>query len=275
MLQIEPRYTSISKLHNGNMNNYLYRLDLPTQISHLSIEKALGLTQCAIMPKTGCVEAILEAGISKQFKFEDLDFEEALQAMQDDDLNFDLRNEMGEEDYAKYFPLDEIRRRHEEVLFRLVNESEIQFIDHCGIMPSTSVLYAYNIDISVVKLSFQDFIKFANTLKIGVFYLENTYTEPESSDVKNKDSLSMPMPIAVSIAVPVQRSAVQDIAILAELKRLGVNPLEIPENPPGRPGVKAVVRISLKSNKFFYGNTIFDKAWLRLKNAGDIVIIEK
>jgi hypothetical protein len=73
-------------------------------------------------------------------------------------------------------------------------------------------------------------------------------------------------------AKPVQRSAAQDAAILATLKAMGVDPLAVPKNPPGKPGTKAKVRTALEGDALFTGATVFDKAWGRLSTRGEIVI---
>lgn len=150
------------------MQNYIYRLELPTQIPLLSIDVALGLLQCAIRPKPRCVESILERGKLEPCQFENMSEDEELQAMQDDDDDNTNRKEMTIGQYAEKFPENETRRRLEEVLFRLFNEGSIQLIDHCGILPSETVVHAYDIDICAVKLSFLDFVKYANAVKVGV-----------------------------------------------------------------------------------------------------------
>ena len=73
-------------------------------------------------------------------------------------------------------------------------------------------------------------------------------------------------------AKPVQRSAAQDAAILAMLQTMGIDPLAVPKNSPGKPGTKAEVRTALDSNPLFTGTTVFDKAWERLTSRGEIVI---
>lgn len=71
---------------------------------------------------------------------------------------------------------------------------------------------------------------------------------------------------------PVQRTAAQDYAILSEIKRQGFNPLALPKNPDGKPGVKAAIRTALLKQPLFTGSTVFDKAWERLAARADIVI---
>ncbi len=73
-------------------------------------------------------------------------------------------------------------------------------------------------------------------------------------------------------AKPLQRSAAQDAAILAAIHRVGFNPLSLPVNPSGKPGVKAVIREALAgvNNLFPRKGRVFDKAWERLRQQGDI-----
>jgi phosphoglycerate-specific signal transduction histidine kinase len=69
----------------------------------------------------------------------------------------------------------------------------------------------------------------------------------------------------------------QEKAIIEEIKRLGHNPLELPINKSGHPGVKAEVRNALQASQLFKGNstgeksTVFNKAWERLRYTKDIV----
>lgn len=71
---------------------------------------------------------------------------------------------------------------------------------------------------------------------------------------------------------PVQRATAQDEAILQTIRQRGYNPLELPVAPAGRSGVKAEVRTALvgQNNLFPAKGKVFDKAWQRLRDAGDI-----
>jgi hypothetical protein len=71
---------------------------------------------------------------------------------------------------------------------------------------------------------------------------------------------------------PIQRGQAQDAAILETIKKMGHDPFQLPKNPAGKPGVKADVRKTLKDNPLFAGSKVFDKAWERLSQVGDIVI---
>lgn len=72
---------------------------------------------------------------------------------------------------------------------------------------------------------------------------------------------------------PVQRSAAQDSQILAVIRKAGHDPLGLPVNEPGKPGVKAKTRAALSgtSQLFPKQSKVFDKAWERLRQNGDIV----
>lgn len=57
----------------------------------------------------------------------------------------------------------------------------------------------------------------------------------------------------------------QEVAILAEIKKLGFDPMALPKNPPGKAGIKAAVRKALEKSPLFKGSTVFKKAWGRLR----------
>ncbi|MCX7258573.1 MAG: hypothetical protein NTZ64_18155 [Polaromonas sp.] len=71
---------------------------------------------------------------------------------------------------------------------------------------------------------------------------------------------------------PLQRTSAQDNAIICEIQKQGYDPLALPKNPKGKPGVKAIIRAALSDNELFVGSTIFNKAWERLAASADIVI---
>lgn len=81
-----------------------------------------------------------------------------------------------------------------------------------------------------------------------------------------------PAPVVPLDVGPVQRSASQDAAILHQIVILGYDPMALPQNKQGKPGVKRAVRDALRENQQFVGVTVFDKAWERLSARGDIVI---
>lgn len=64
-------------------------------------------------------------------------------------------------------------------------------------------------------------------------------------------------------AKPLQRFLAQEMEVLAAIKRAGLDPLTLPKNKPGKPGVKAATREGLRGDILFVGTT-FDKTWARL-----------
>jgi hypothetical protein len=70
--------------------------------------------------------------------------------------------------------------------------------------------------------------------------------------------------------VPVQRMRAQEFAILAEMTRMGLEPLNLPPNPKGKPGIKAKIRAALGREGMWAGTTVFDRAWERLSKNGQI-----
>lgn len=70
---------------------------------------------------------------------------------------------------------------------------------------------------------------------------------------------------------PVQRFAAQDAAVLEAIREHGHDPLGLPPNEPGKPGVKAAMRQALTGTPLFPKNsTVFDKAWDRLRASKEI-----
>jgi hypothetical protein len=73
-------------------------------------------------------------------------------------------------------------------------------------------------------------------------------------------------------ATPLQRGTAQDAAILSEVRQQGHNPVQLPKNQPGKPGVKAAIREALVGvNPVFpREGTQFDHAWERLRNRREL-----
>ena len=84
------------------------------------------------------------------------------------------------------------------------------------------------------------------------------------------DTLPSVVPVEAVPARPLQRTAAQDSAILAAIKKAGYNPLALPMNKPGKPGIKAAIRETLNGDPLFVGANVFDKAWERLRKARDV-----
>lgn len=62
----------------------------------------------------------------------------------------------------------------------------------------------------------------------------------------------------------------QEEAIVAEIKRLGYNPHEYPASKPNSKGVKAEVWVTLEGTEAFHTRGVFEKAWQRARDNGDI-----
>jgi hypothetical protein len=62
----------------------------------------------------------------------------------------------------------------------------------------------------------------------------------------------------------------QEEAILETLKYLNFNPMALPPNTPGLPGVKAACKKALLKSPLFSGRTVFDRAWERMRGFSDI-----
>ena len=69
---------------------------------------------------------------------------------------------------------------------------------------------------------------------------------------------------------PLQRQQAQDQAIMRLIRKEGHDPLQLPKNEPGKPGIKATVRKALQGDLLFTGATVFEKAWERLRNGKEI-----
>lgn len=69
---------------------------------------------------------------------------------------------------------------------------------------------------------------------------------------------------------PVQRQHAQEQAIMRLIRDEGHDPLKLPKNEPGKPGIKANVRKALQFDPIFTGATVFEKAWERLRNGKEI-----
>jgi hypothetical protein len=65
----------------------------------------------------------------------------------------------------------------------------------------------------------------------------------------------------------------QEEAILDEIRRQGFDPMALPRQPPGKPGLKAAVHEALRKSPLFEGKTTFRKAWESLRRYR--LIVEK
>lgn len=70
---------------------------------------------------------------------------------------------------------------------------------------------------------------------------------------------------------PVQTGRAQEVAILDAIKAFGLDPLSLPKNSPGRPGIKRRIRGELQGSPLFKNREkAFDKAWERLRSDGEV-----
>lgn len=116
---------------------------------------------------------------------------------------------------------------------------------------------------------------------IGVLEMEMETSEAEADAARQKWLEAMVRELLEPGAVaskcetavhPIQRRAAQDAVILKVIKNMGLDPLRLPRNEAGKPGVKAKVRETVEKNMLFTGSTVFKRAWERLTANRDIVI---
>jgi hypothetical protein len=84
------------------------------------------------------------------------------------------------------------------------------------------------------------------------------------------DALSEPPAGPAGATKPVQRWAAQESEILRVLRELQFKPSALTKPEAGKPGPKAAARKALGSAGMWAGDKVFDKAWERLRKAGDI-----
>lgn len=73
---------------------------------------------------------------------------------------------------------------------------------------------------------------------------------------------------------PMQAQRAQELAILEAIRQAGHDPLRLPRNEPGKPGIRSQVRKALNVDPMFNGTTVFKKAWERLSEYGDIAFTD-
>lgn len=96
-------------------------------------------------------------------------------------------------------------------------------------------------------------------------FAELAGNEPEPS-VPAGQQPNQHAPAGRADAQPVQRSAHQEQEILRVISELGHDSTRLPETPRGRPGIKQQVRQRLTK----FTDDVFNKAWKRLRNNGQI-----
>lgn len=100
-------------------------------------------------------------------------------------------------------------------------------------------------------------------------------TEPQLVGVDQLCVIEAPQPVpTVPVTKPVSRAAAQDAAILAEIRILGWNPQAMPVFPQGMRGARGRAYASMKARDaargIFSSQQVFDAAWQRMRNAGEI-----
>lgn len=71
-------------------------------------------------------------------------------------------------------------------------------------------------------------------------------------------------------STPVSRGLWAEQEILSKIKEKGHDPLKLKRNLSGKPGIKAEIRRTLGKSGYWSGSTVFDKAWERLQQKGNI-----
>jgi hypothetical protein len=105
-----------------------------------------------------------------------------------------------------------------------------------------------------------------------------TYLKSAGVDVGQGEYQAVALPLDVSnppddanvSAKPVSRWAAQETAILQKLKELDYDPQALPQHKAGKAGVKAAVKKALGAKGLWAHPSVFDKAWKRLSDNGDI-----
>lgn len=100
-------------------------------------------------------------------------------------------------------------------------------------------------------------------------------TEPQSVGVDQLCVIEAPQPVpTVPVTEPVSRAAAQDAAVLTEIRLLGWNPQAMPVFPQGMRGARGRAYASIQardsSRRIFSSQQVFETAWQRLRNAGEI-----
>ena len=112
-------------------------------------------------------------------------------------------------------------------------------------------------------------------------YITLTSFDAWAKEMKYRLQVLEPMPTIIQPSAEVvaenknkpkvrRRLRDQEETIVAEIKRIGYNPLEYPDNESGLGGVKSEVWATLKENELFISYGVFDKAWHRARKNGDI-----
>jgi hypothetical protein len=76
--------------------------------------------------------------------------------------------------------------------------------------------------------------------------------------------------LAIADSKPMPRHRVQELATLQKIVALGYDPKALPAGVNGRRGVKSEVRAALGNKDMWTGTSVFNQAWQRLRNDGQI-----
>jgi hypothetical protein len=91
------------------------------------------------------------------------------------------------------------------------------------------------------------------------------YPSNADSSVAGAQLHSLAHPVASLVITGQKRQLLQERAIVNEIRKLGHDPLKLPAEPRGKPGVKAAVLSQLDVRVSpFSGEKTFKKAWERL-----------
>lgn len=94
---------------------------------------------------------------------------------------------------------------------------------------------------------------------------------PEPAPAAPPEAVLIPPPAAPDDGTrPVQRQHAQEQAIMRLIREAGHDPLQLPMNEPGKPGIKSHVKKLAVRDSLFTGANVFGKAWDRLRSSGEI-----
>jgi hypothetical protein len=166
---------------------FLFKIKMPN-VGYLSVFNALELTIYSALRNSSQVDLILkrlleqpeelnETGVTS----EDQDYEDSEDKFEYDPEAEDHyleyiedKSNMSPAKFAKSYPYEAASERHESTLFKMFRTEEINFLDKLGVVEAKSDANNIDIDRNETALSFADFVKFANAVRIEVVCTENT-----------------------------------------------------------------------------------------------------
>lgn len=90
-------------------------------------------------------------------------------------------------------------------------------------------------------------------------------------DTSPQQSSGTPAPVVTATGAPPLKQASQEARILELLKAQGYDPINLAQRIPGKPGPKAEIRTLALTAPNLFTKCSFNKAWERLRSAGEIV----